>query len=190
MIIILNMSIVLNTLKMSAALNTSDDETKSSQDVLNDTWTLWAHLPHDIDWTLKSYKSIMTFNCIKDIVSLYEIIPEKLIKNCMLFLMRKDITPRWEDDKNKHGGCFSFKVANKQVKDIWRNISYALVGETLCKKSMYCNDITGITISPKRAFCIVKIWLSTCEHQSCNILSDIPDLSKQGCLFKRHNRIG
>jgi len=184
------MSIVLNTREMSAALNTGEEKDDRSQGVLNDTWTLWAHLPHDIDWSLKSYKEIMTINKIEDIVSLYDIIPEKLIKNCMLFLMRKDITPRWEDDRNKEGGCFSFKVGNKNVKDIWTNISYALVGETLCKKSMYCNYITGITISPKRAFCIVKIWLSTCNHQSSSILSDIPELSKQGCLFKKHNRMG
>lgn len=184
------MSIVLNTREMSAALNTGEEKDDRSQGVLNDTWTLWAHLPHDIDWSLKSYKEIMSINKIEDIVSLYDIIPEKLIKNCMLFLMRKDITPRWEDDRNKEGGCFSFKVANKNVKDIWTNISYALVGETLCKKSMYCNYITGITISPKRAFCIVKIWLSTCNHQSPSILSDIPELSKQGCLFKKHNRMG
>jgi len=186
---LLNMSIVLNTREMSTALNTDGD--KNNQPiVLNDTWTLWAHLPHDIDWTLKSYKKIMDISTINDVVSLYEVIPEKLIKNCMLFLMRKNITPRWEDEKNKEGGCFSFKVVNKDVKKIWRNISYALVGETLCKQSGYCNYITGITISPKRSFCIVKIWLSTCKYQSSSILSDIPELSKQGCLFKRHNRIG
>ena len=23
---------------------------------LYDNWTLWAHLPHDTDWTVKSYK--------------------------------------------------------------------------------------------------------------------------------------
>ena len=25
---------------------------------LYDKWVLWAHLPHDTDWTLKSYKKI------------------------------------------------------------------------------------------------------------------------------------
>ena len=29
---------------------------------LNDTWTVWAHLPHDTDWTLKSYINIVEFN--------------------------------------------------------------------------------------------------------------------------------
>ena len=25
---------------------------------LSETWCLWAHLPHDTDWSLKSYKNI------------------------------------------------------------------------------------------------------------------------------------
>ena len=25
---------------------------------LNSTWAIWAHLPHDTDWTIKSYKKI------------------------------------------------------------------------------------------------------------------------------------
>ena len=30
--------------------------------VLEDTWVLYAHLPHDTDWTLKSYKEILKIN--------------------------------------------------------------------------------------------------------------------------------
>ena len=26
---------------------------------LSDNWVLWAHLPHDTDWSLESYKNIM-----------------------------------------------------------------------------------------------------------------------------------
>ena len=34
----------------------------SSFHKLHDNWIYWAHLPHDTDWTLKSYKKILTFN--------------------------------------------------------------------------------------------------------------------------------
>jgi hypothetical protein len=155
--------------------------------MLNDTWILWAHLPHDTDWSLKSYKQIMTIRTVGDIVCLYNIIPGKMTNNCMLFLMREGIEPRWEDEKNRDGGCFSFKVGNKQVHNVWENISYSVVGETMCKKIEHCKVVTGITISPKRAFCIIKIWLSDCNHQSSTILADVPEVSKQGCLFKKHN---
>ena len=64
---------------------------------LMDTWTLWAHLPHDTDWSLESYKKIYEISSIKDALILYENLPETIIKNCMLFLMRKGIKPTWED---------------------------------------------------------------------------------------------
>lgn len=28
---------------------------------LNNTWTLWLHLPHDVDWTINSYKKSIYF---------------------------------------------------------------------------------------------------------------------------------
>jgi len=62
---------------------------------LYDKWVLWAHLPHDTDWSIKSYKKIMTLSSVEEAVSLYRIIPEKLVNNCMLFLMREGISPTW-----------------------------------------------------------------------------------------------
>mgnify|MGYP003866091315 FL=1 len=80
---------------------------------MSDKWTLWAHLPHDTDWSLNSYKKIMTFTTVEEALVLYETLPDKMIKNCMLFLMREGIKPTWEDEKNRGGGCFSYKVSNK-----------------------------------------------------------------------------
>ena len=39
-------------------------EKSSTNHNLYDKWTLWAHLPHDTDWTLKSYKEIFEFNLV------------------------------------------------------------------------------------------------------------------------------
>ena len=84
--------------------------------LLCDNWVLWAHLPHDIDWSMGSYKKIMHITSVEEIISLYKILPEKMIKNCMLFLMRDGIMPTWEDPKNRNGGCFSYKISNKDIK--------------------------------------------------------------------------
>ena len=51
----------------------------------------------------------------------------------MLFIMRENINPIWEDVKNKEGGSFSFKIGNKFIKDIWETLTYALWGEYICK---------------------------------------------------------
>ena len=48
------------------------ETTVTSQEMthpLYDKWVLWAHLPHDTDWSLKSYKKIMTVTSIEEMVS-------------------------------------------------------------------------------------------------------------------------
>ena len=151
---------------------------------LSDTWTLWAHLPHDTDWSVKSYKKIITFNTVDEAVALYETIPALMVKNCMLFLMRKDIKPMWEDSKNKDGGCFSYKIKNNQVHETWKRVSYMLIGNMLSSNAK--SQINGVTVSPKKNFCVLKIWMETCEEQNPKVVNPKSGVSSDGCLFKRH----
>ena len=155
---------------------------------LSGEWTLWAHLPHDIDWSLSSYKKILDFNTVEHAVALTETLPHKMIKNCMLFLMRKGIKPTWEDERNRNGGSFSYKVSNKTVPKIWRDLTYALVGETLGSSDNIQLGVNGITVSPKKNFCVIKIWMATCSIQNPSVICDIgQEIIAQGCLFKTHN---
>ena len=154
---------------------------------LSDKWCLWAHLPHDTDWSINSYKKIYTFSTLEETIAVTETLPESLVKNCMLFLMRDGIKPIWEDPKNRNGGCFSYKVSNKQVYTVWKELSYVLVGDTISNQASFVANVTGITISPKKNFCIIKIWMSTCANQNPAIVTtDVKDLSSQGSLFKKH----
>ena len=153
---------------------------------LYDKWTLWAHLPHDTNWTFDSYIRILTFNSVHAIIMLLETIPDEMITNCMLFIMRDGIKPMWEDPKNKKGGCFSYKINNKNVSSIWKNLSYSLVGESLTENTSVRPCINGITISPKKNFCIVKIWLANCNYQNPSVIAENLGISSQGCLFKTH----
>ena len=127
-----------------------------SVNVLSDKWVLLAHLPHNTDWSLRSYTNICELDTVEKVISLNRTLPEQLVQNCMLFLMKKGILPMWEDPKNLKGGCFSFKVPNKNIKNVWRNISYMLTGKTLSKNKKLVESINGITISPKTSFCILK----------------------------------
>ena len=158
----------------------------SGEHALHDKWVLWAHLPHDTDWSLKSYKQITEMQYIKDILSLYENLPEILVKNCMLFLMRKNISPTWEDIKNRDGGCFSYKISNKYVFRVWKQLSYILTGETISNDPKFVSKVSGITISPKKSFCIIKIWMSVCDYQNPSKIRILDGLSPHGCLFKKH----
>lgn len=153
---------------------------------LNNRWALWAHLPHDTDWTIASYKHISTFGSVEEIIALNDILPEKMVKNCMLFLMKEGIQPTWEDPNNRKGGCFSYRVINKIIKDIWCSLSYVLVGNTLSNETSFNEAVNGITVSPKKNFCILKIWMNSCSHQNPKVIESINGIGHHGCIFKKH----
>ena len=166
--------------------NNIDDDDIINYHKLYDKWCLWAHLPHNTDWSIDSYKKIITFSTLEEAIILFDAMPDMLIKNCMLFLMKDGIAPTWEDQKNKYGGCFSYKIPNKIVVDAWKNLSYTLISYTLSINKDFENSITGITISPKKNFCIVKIWLTNCNFKDATLITDIDNLSNDDCIFKKH----
>ena len=171
--------------------NTMESATSSSNTesfhTLSDNWTLWAHLPPNTDWSIKSYSPISTFTSIEQTLGVTETLPPVLVENCMLFIMREGIKPTWEDPKNRNGGCFSYKVSNKNVHKVWKDLTYVVVGSSVSKNTGFVNCVTGITISPKKNFCIIKIWMTDCNNQNPAIVtSDVKGLSPQGCLFKKH----
>jgi len=154
---------------------------------LSNKWTLWAHLPHNIDWSIKSYIPIFTFTTVEETLAVIETLPPIFVENCMLFMMKEGIKPTWEDPKNRNGGCFSYKVSNKNVYNVWKSLTYIVVGETISNNVGFTNCVTGITISPKKNFCIIKIWMTNCNYQNPeNVSTDIKGLVSQGCLFKKH----
>lgn len=156
--------------------------------ILNDKWVLYNHLPSDKNWTLSGYKEIMHgIDTFEKLISINEFLPEKMIKYSMLFLMRQTITPLWEDPLNCQGGCFSYKVINKYVEQVWKQMVYRLCGESLAMDPKHAEHINGITISPKKNFCIIKIWLKSKQFQDPQIIDNIEFLTKNGVMFKSHS---
>jgi hypothetical protein len=154
---------------------------------LNDKWNLYYHLPDDKDWDIKSYTIILgDIHSADEVIGINENLPDSVIKYCMLFLMRSNIKPMWEDPKNRSGGCFSYRIINKAVPEIWKNLVYLCCGESLTSKPEHYKHINGITISPKKHFCIIKIWLDTIQFQDPLFIKEIVNLSSQGCLFKNN----
>jgi len=159
----------------------------TQQHNLNGKWDLYYHLPHDKNWGVSSYSAIMReIDTAEKVIVLNDTIHENIIKNCMLFVMRDGITPVWEDPKNRNGGCFSYKIINKHAPEVWRNLFHVLCGETLCLNSEHSKHLNGITISPKKNFCIIKIWMDVSSLQDPSIISPIYNLVRLGCLFKKH----
>ena len=155
---------------------------------LSSKWTLWAHLPKEPDWlNILSYIKIMSIDSVESTIALTKQLPENMITHCMLFLMRDGIDPRWEDPSNITGGCFAYRVGNKHVPQVWRDLTYCLVGNTISANIPFVRNVNGITVSPKREFCIFKIWTKTREVQNPAIVTTaIKNLVPQGCLYKKH----
>lgn len=174
----------------SIAVRESVTYTSETKHRLNHLWNLYFHLPADKDktWTLESYREIMfNIGTVEEMISLTRGMQENIVKYGLLFLMRKGIAPFWEDVKNRDKGAFSFKVTNRLVCDVWRNLCFAITGETFCVSPDHLRHVNGISISPKKGFCCVKVWMDTLEFQSPDIFIDLPGLSKTGCLFRLHD---
>ena len=161
--------------------------TPTHHHALHGKWNLYYHLPQDKNWDVSSYSTIMSnIDTAEKVISLNESVHDNVIKNCMLFVMREGITPMWEDPRNRDGGCFSYKISNKYVPEVWKQLFYLIVGETLCNDTALSKHLNGITVSPKKNFCIIKIWLDVANLQDPSIIANIPNLQKMGCLFKKH----
>lgn len=169
---------------MKVSTNMSDSQQEQLHR-LNTKWTLYSHLPHDTDWTLKSYQKITDIDSVEQTISVIKTIPEKTVQNCMLFIMRNDIKPMWEDIENRQGGCFSFKVTNTIVSSVWERLTYTLIGETLFSGEKN-SKVNGVTISPKKNFCIIKVWMKDCTNQNPFDMNLFEGLTSNGCLFKKH----
>jgi len=154
------------------------------QHFLNDCWNVYFHDPDDNDWSEKSYMLLGTLSSVEDWQSA-DVSFTDLWQKGMFFLMREHIKPLWEDDNNKHGGCLSFKVNKPDAGQFWYKLSALALGETLLKDSTLADKICGVSISPKRNYCILRIWVAdpkVCSIDQFNIQS--PEYTQ--VIYKSH----
>ena len=62
---------------------------------------------------------------------------------------------------------------------------YCIIGNTLCEEN-YMKEVNGFSISPKKNFCIMKIWMKTKKYMDPTIFRSVPKLPVKNCLFKNH----
>jgi hypothetical protein len=153
---------------------------------LNSNWSFYLHLHDTNDWSIESYIKILDFDDVEHAILLNDEINYDLIKKSMIFVMKDKIKPIWEDGNNKNGGCFSFKIPNKDVETVWKEVYYRLIGQSLTNQHCHYGNINGITLSPKKKFCILKIWMKDCVLDDPNIFAKVNNLKRDECLFKKH----
>lgn len=151
---------------------------------LKSEWVLWFHDPLDNNWKLDSYKTICSLKTVEDFWNTFEYMDNVILENSMLFLMKKGIDPLWEHEKNVKGGCWSLKIQKGDIKPLWTTISM-----NLCCENISDNDtieVNGISISPKKNFCIIKIWINK-NDDNLNNLKKIENISYEGIIYKSHS---
>lgn len=121
--------------------------------LLNTKYVLWYHNSNNQDWSIESYKKILTLESLEDYCIMLNKLKEKLINYEMFFLMKEGIFPTWEDPKNINGGCISIKIPLKDSYNMWEILLNNMILDKLNGK------VNGISITPKRNFNIIKIWI-------------------------------
>lgn len=145
---------------------------------LKHKWSLWYHEFFNNDWSLSSYKKLYEFDNIADFWNLYN--NHIYLNSGMFFLMKDNIKPIYEDINNQNGGYWSIKVNNENIKTIWLNLSLDLIGGSLDKN----NIISGLTISYKKNFYIIKIWINNKDFNNLSYINlENIDINKKDILY-------
>ena len=159
--------------------HSESDETLIKNHRLNSKWVVWYHNPSDKSWNRDSYKDILELHTLEDYLVLKnswdKCLP--LVSEGMFFLMRKldsgkVIYPQWEDVNNKDGGYWSFKIDKDEAQNVWFKLCSFTIGECICCNTMESLQVNGISISPKKNFCIIKIWNNNHKKEDIKLLSE------------------
>lgn len=150
-------------------------------------WTLYFHHPTDNEWGIESYQKITEIRTPKDFWNIFSCLGNDIIENSMLFFMKEDLPPLWEDDRNKNGGCWSFKIYKKHISKTWLDLCSYILSNELTNNVDDSSMITGITISPKRSFSIIKIWNNDSTKNDIKLLKEnIPYVNLEESIYKAH----
>jgi hypothetical protein len=102
--------------------------------------------------------------------------------------MREHIMPRWEDEHNKNGGCLSFKVNKQDFNEKLFEVGALILGETMGKTDMTSTCINGFSISPKKNYHIIRIWLKNNERINRSLFN-LTIHPYSVIMYKPHNEL-
>lgn len=161
--------------------------TENTETYLNDVWSFYFHDPNSNDWTNESYKRLGTMSTAEEFWQHFTHTRD-LIHKGMFFIMRDFVFPSWDDPANLDGGCLSIKVLKEHVPAFFEDIAMKLLGETILHEPhrQHWNKINGISSSPKKHFCIVKIWVNV-DDMSAKEMFDLIH-NYYGDVIYRSNR--
>jgi hypothetical protein len=150
------------------------------------SWTAYFHEPEDSSWTAESYKRLQILKNWEEVGAfLRELGPHKTA-NGLLRIMKGETSPLWENKVNIRGGSYCLKIPRRTAIEVFnRYLAAAALGQAAKNPE---NEIVGVTISPKKGFCIIKIW--NLNAKKFNKPSDLAlyheDVKEAEILYRPH----
>lgn len=154
---------------------------------LDTKWKVWYHSIKDNNWCNSSYKMIYEINNICDIKLFLDSIQANHLQNGMFFIMKEDIFPTWEYIDNRDGCCISFKIPGSKLKENTDFLFLKVITDTIFKDISQKEELNGFSISPKREFNIIKLWLKNNRNDYNNFINEYePYFTKEKSIHKKH----
>jgi hypothetical protein len=139
---------------------------------LKNFWTIWYHKQDESKWDKDSYIKLAEIRTVSDFVCFknsFIYLPQFL--NGFYFFMKNGISPMWEDDQNRQGGCNNIKVSKELVdKSVWDLFTYAIMDKLVIDSES--QTINGISIVAKKYNAIIKIWNNDKTRNSVKIINN------------------
>lgn len=150
--------------------------TTTGQHKLHVPYVLWYHSPNNRDYSIRGYNKFAECDTAEQVFSLFHELPT--IFSGMYFFMKSGYYPIWEDAKIVDGHSWTIVVDQKCIDSAWFHIVMYLIGNTFCDRM---DDIVGVSASPKRNNCTIRIWCKNPDYQTTDSFpSDIA-----GANFKK-----
>jgi len=147
---------------------------------LDRKWCIWFHKLDDDNWDNKSYRQVYKFSTISGYWKLFNNLPS--INTSMLFLMKDNVFPTYEDPENIIGGSWSYRVLRKDLSQAWEELCMSIVGETLNEEN---HIINGVSVNPKN--CVIKIWINSIpEENYLKFITPIVGVDDTRAIFTSH----
>lgn len=151
---------------------------------LNDIWNVYYHSTTNNDWSIYSFTLVASFSSLEQWCVIFNSL-EDYWKKGMFFIFREHITPRWEDEQNINGGCYSMKINTTEFNAKMFEVVAQMVGETLSVNPIHSTNINGISITPKKNANIIRIWLKDNEY-SAKSNYNIETVKYSPLMYKKH----
>lgn len=86
-------------------------------------------------------------------------------------LFHDKVKPLWEDPRNAHGGCWTFRVPKPHAESVFQTICLLAIGEQLQEavheegRVQFKDDICGVSFCMRMGTVLIKVWNRDAGHE-------------------------